>query len=75
VFFAECALAGAKDSIRGKRCLVSGSGNVAQFCALKLVESGALVLAMSDSHGTVYEPEGFSREQVHQARRGAGAAV
>jgi glutamate dehydrogenase/leucine dehydrogenase len=52
--------------VQGKRCLVSGSGNVAQYAALKLLDLGAVVLTMSDSHGYLFEPRGFSREQIHQ---------
>ena len=50
--------------LQGARCLVSGAGNVARFCAFKLVESGAVVLSMSDSKGTVVEPNGFTKEQL-----------
>jgi glutamate dehydrogenase/leucine dehydrogenase len=49
---------------------VSGSGNVAQYAALKLLEYGATVLTMSDSTGYVYEPNGFTKEQIEQVRRG-----
>jgi hypothetical protein len=51
---------------QGKRCMVSGSGNVAQYAAKKLIELGAVVLTMSDSTGYIYEPNGFSMEQVDQ---------
>ena len=43
---------------QGKRCLVSGAGNVAQFCAELLLEKGAIVLSLSDSQGYVYEVRG-----------------
>lgn len=55
---------------QAKRCLVSGSGNVAQYAALKLLEYGAVVLTMSDSTGYVYEPNGFTREQIEQVGGG-----
>ncbi|GBE60318.1 glutamate dehydrogenase (NADP+) [Babesia ovata] len=51
-------------SIAGKRCIVSGSGNVAQYTAEKLIDLGAIVLTLSDSSGYLYEPEGFSKEQL-----------
>ena len=51
---------------QGKRCLVSGSGNVAQYAAEKLLQLGAVVLTLSDSTGYIYEPNGFTMEQVHQ---------
>jgi glutamate dehydrogenase (NADP+) len=46
--------------------LVSGSGNVAQYAAEKLIQLGAVVLTLSDSTGYVYEKDGFTMEQVHQ---------
>jgi glutamate dehydrogenase/leucine dehydrogenase len=52
--------------VQGKRCLVSGSGNVAQYAAEKLLQLGATVLTMSDSTGYIYEPNGFTMEQVQQ---------
>jgi glutamate dehydrogenase (NADP+) len=55
-------------SFKGTRVLVSGSGNVAQFAALKLIELGAIVLSLSDSTGALISTEesvGFSAEDVH----------
>lgn len=49
--------------IKGKRVAISGSGNVATFTAKKLMELGAVVVSMSDSDGSVYAPDGFTREQ------------
>jgi glutamate dehydrogenase (NADP+) len=46
--------------------MVSGSGNVAQYAAKKLIELGAVVLTMSDSTGYIYEPNGFTAEQIDQ---------
>jgi len=54
--------------LQGKRCLISGSGNVAQYAAEKLLQLGAVVLTLSDSTGYIYEPEGFTMEQVQQVR-------
>jgi glutamate dehydrogenase/leucine dehydrogenase len=51
-------------SIEGKRVIVSGSGNVAQFAVEKLLQLGAVPVTMSDSSGTLYEPEGFTIEQL-----------
>jgi glutamate dehydrogenase (NADP+) len=48
------------------RCVVSGAGNVAQYCAELLLENGAVVLSLSDSRGYLYEPAGFTREQLDQ---------
>lgn len=61
-----CVCCGTVCVPQGKRCLVSGSGNVAQYAALKLLEYDAVVLTMSDSTGYVYEPNGFSKEQIEQ---------
>lgn len=66
VYFGEQILNNLNDTYQGKRCLVSGSGNVAQYAALKLLEYGATVLTMSDSTGYVYEPNGFTKEQIEQ---------
>ncbi len=51
---------------QGKRVLVSGSGNVSQYAAKKLLEEEAIVLTMSDSTGYVYEPEGFTEAALAQ---------
>jgi len=50
--------------LEGKRCLVSGAGNVAQYTAEKLLDLGAKVLTLSDSNGTVYCREGINREML-----------
>lgn len=64
VYITDYMLHKRNDSLKGKRCLVSGSGNVAQFAAEKLLELGAKVLTLSDSNGTLYEPDGITREQL-----------
>lgn len=51
-------------SIEGKRVIVSGSGNVAQFAVEKLLHLGGVPVTMSDSNGTLYEPNGFTIEQL-----------
>lgn len=70
VFLTEELLAdrgkGRLESLKGARCLVSGSGNVAGFCAQKLVSRGAIVISISDSKGTVIEPDGFTLEQIQE---------
>ena len=50
--------------IKGKRCLVSGSGNVAQYTCEKLIELGAVPITLSDSNGYIYDPEGITREKL-----------
>lgn len=48
----------------GKRVAISGSGNVATYTAEKLLELGAKVVSMSDSDGSIYVPDGLTREQL-----------
>ena len=64
VYFAEEMLQKQGDSVRGKTCLISGSGNVAQHTAEKLIQMGATILTMSDSSGYVYDPEGIDAEKL-----------
>lgn len=51
-------------SITGARCLVSGSGNVAQYTVEKILELGGIPLTLSDSTGFILEPNGFTKEQL-----------
>ncbi|HNT86607.1 MAG TPA: NADP-specific glutamate dehydrogenase [Candidatus Hydrogenedentes bacterium] len=64
VYFAEEMLATRGDSISGKVCTVSGSGNVAQFTVEKLTELGARAVTLSDSNGTIYDSEGITPEKL-----------
>ena len=50
--------------LAGKTCLVSGSGNVAQYTVEKLIQLGAKVVTMSDSDGYIYDPDGIDREKL-----------
>ncbi|MGL5958525.1 MAG: NADP-specific glutamate dehydrogenase [Phocaeicola sp.] len=50
--------------IKDKVVLISGSGNVAQYTAEKLIELGAKVVTFSDSSGYIYDPEGITREKL-----------
>lgn len=50
--------------IKGKKCLVSGSGNVAQYTCQKLIELGAIPVSLSDSDGYIYDPEGITEEKL-----------
>jgi glutamate dehydrogenase (NADP+) len=52
------------DSLEGKVCLVSGSGNVAQYTAEKVIELGGKVVTMSDSSGYIYDEEGIDRGKL-----------
>lgn len=55
-------------SFKGKKVAISGSGNVAQFAAIKAIELGASVVSLSDSKGSIFAPEGssFSSEDVEK---------
>ena len=64
VYFMEEMLKTKGTGMEGKKCLVSGSGNVAQYAAEKILQMGGQVLTMSDSSGTVYAPDGIGREQL-----------
>ncbi|KUK78650.1 MAG: Glutamate dehydrogenase [Proteiniphilum acetatigenes] len=50
--------------IKGKKCLVSGSGNVSQYTCEKLIELGAIPVTLSDSDGYIYDPEGITAEKL-----------
>ena len=65
VYIMREALEHIGESLDGKNCLVSGSGNVAQYCAEKLIELGAKVLSMSDSAGTIHDPDGINQEKLN----------
>jgi len=64
VYFAHEMLATRSDSLEGKTCLVSGSGNVAQYTVEKLLDMGAKPVTLSDSDGFVHDPDGFDREKL-----------
>ncbi|OAM30578.1 glutamate dehydrogenase [Eikenella sp. NML03-A-027] len=67
VYFTESMLKTRKDSIKGKRVVISGSGNVAQFAAQKALQLGAKVLTVSDSSGFVKFADGGMTEAQWQA--------
>ncbi len=64
VYFAAEMLATQQESLSGKTCLVSGSGNVAQFTVEKLIELGAKPVTLSDSSGHIYDEEGIDSEKL-----------
>jgi len=64
VFFAENMLHNIGQSFEGKTCLVSGSGNVAQYTVEKLIELGAKPMTMSDSSGYIYDEEGIDSDKL-----------
>ena len=64
VYFAQEMLATKGQSIEGKTCLVSGSGNVAQYTVEKLLQLGAKPVSLSDSNGSIYDPDGITAEKL-----------
>ncbi|MBQ7743734.1 MAG: NADP-specific glutamate dehydrogenase [Lachnospiraceae bacterium] len=73
VYMADEMLKGAKDGIEGKVVAISGSGNVAIYCAKKFEELGAKVITMSDSNGYIYDGNGINVDvvkEIKEVRRG-----
>jgi glutamate dehydrogenase (NADP+) len=64
VYFAAEMLATRKQTLEGKTCLVSGSGNVAQYTVEKINQLGGKVMTMSDSNGYIYDPEGIDSKKL-----------
>ncbi|RJP30433.1 MAG: NADP-specific glutamate dehydrogenase [Candidatus Omnitrophota bacterium] len=63
-YFAQEMLATRNDSLQGKVCTVSGSGNVAQYTVEKVNELGGKCVTLSDSNGTIYDPKGIDAEKL-----------
>ncbi len=76
IYFAAEMLATKGETLEGKTCLVSGSGNVAQYAVQKLIELGAKATTMSDSSGFIYDEDGIDAGKLafvmdlKNARRG-----
>jgi len=64
VYFAEEMLNHNDDSLDGKTCLVSGSGNVAQYTVEKILDLGGKAITLSDSGGVIVDPDGIDREKL-----------
>jgi len=64
VYFAQEMLATRSQTLAGKACLVSGSGNAAQYTAEKLIQLGAKPVTLSDSNGYIYDEHGIDRERL-----------
>ena len=63
------------DSFAGKVCVVSGSGNVAQYAAEKAMQLGGKVVAMSDSGGYIYDPDGVKLDVLFQIKQKERARI
>jgi glutamate dehydrogenase (NADP+) len=68
-YFAAEMLANRNETLEGKTCLISGSGNVAQHTAEKIIELGGKVLTLSDSSGYIYDPEGIDKAKLAFVKR------
>jgi glutamate dehydrogenase (NADP+) len=64
VYFAQEMLKTRSDSLEGKVCTVSGSGNAAQYTVEKLIQVGAKPVTMSDSNGFIYDKDGINQEKL-----------
>ncbi len=64
VYFLTSMLATRGIELKGKKVLISGSGNVAQYATEKCIELGAKVLTLSDSDGYIYDPDGIDRTKL-----------
>ncbi len=64
VYFAAEMLATRDETLDGKTCLVSGSGNVAQYACEKLLDLGGKPVTLSDSGGYIYDEEGIDRDKL-----------
>jgi glutamate dehydrogenase (NADP+) len=64
VYFADEMIKTRKETLEGKICLVSGSGNVSQYTVEKLLDLGAKTVTLSDSDGMIYDADGIDREKL-----------
>ena len=63
-YFIEEMLRHKKKNVKGKKVVISGSGNVAQFATEKFIEMGAKVLTLSDSSGFIHDPAGINKDKL-----------
>ncbi|UMA66093.1 NADP-specific glutamate dehydrogenase [Roseivivax marinus] len=77
VYFVDCMLNAAGESIEGKRIVISGKGNVSTHAAEKAIDQGGIVVTLSDTSGTLFAPDGFSRAAVAwvEERKAAGEDI
>jgi len=64
VYFAEEMLKTKGQSLEGKTCVISGSGNVAQYATQKVTQLGGKAVTLSDSAGFIYDPAGIDAEKL-----------
>jgi len=68
VYFAQEMLKTKNESFKNKTVAISGSGNVAQFAAEKVIELGGKVITLSDSSGTIYDKDGLNTEKLEYVK-------
>ncbi|MBT5855238.1 glutamate dehydrogenase, partial [bacterium] len=64
VYFMQEMLKTKGDTLKGKTCVVSGSGNVSQYTTEKIIQLGGKVVTLSDSSGYIYDPAGITQEKL-----------
>ena len=64
VYFTQQMLDHQNDTLDGKKIVISGSGNVAQFAAEKCIQLGGKVMTLSDSSGYIFDPDGINEEKL-----------
>ena len=64
IYFAQEMLKKVGEDFKGKTCVVSGSGNVAEYACEKLIQLGAKVVTLSDSNGYIYDADGITQEKL-----------
>ena len=64
IYFSMYMLEAKGDSLSGKKCIVSGSGNVAQFAMEKILQNGGIPITASDSSGFIHDPDGIDMEKL-----------
>jgi glutamate dehydrogenase (NADP+) len=64
IYFAEYMMQHSGSSLKGKTCLVSGSGNVSQYAIEKIIQMGGKAVTASDSNGFIYDEVGISQEKL-----------
>jgi glutamate dehydrogenase (NADP+) len=69
VYFSQYMMEKVEDSLQDKKCIVSGSGNVAQFTLEKLIELGAKPITASDSSGYIIDEKGIDTEKLEYIKQ------
>ena len=75
VYFTEEMLKDRNETLEGKRCAVSGAGNVAIYCIEKLIQKGALPVTASDSRGSIYDTNGIDLAVLKQVKEVVRASL